>query len=400
MKFIVKACNNGTRARTGTLYLGRQATSLDTPCLLLATRKGLPHFITPDLLCSLHPQARILQFSPLHIWECPSPSTVVALGGVHQMLSMPEYGFIAILRDSVSCISDAEGSNKFGASFETPFGNRMVKPVQYMESISALRPNLWSSLPDEVPAWVSDKRNKLSVDRTTRWLDECLTLRPMDVETALGSIVGGTSLEERIRSAQDIASRNVSGFWLGGFGLGESVEQRPSLLDAVMGILPEGKPRGISGLGLPEEVLQGVAAGVDIFDSTYPYLLTIGGYAMTFPLNMDNNVIKASHMELSDMGADLSKINLRATMYRNDTSPLMESCTCYTCQRHTKAYIHHLLSTHEMLAQTLLEIHNTHHYLEFFQAIRDAINGNYFTAFHSWFVKHRREHIIPTCTSL
>jgi hypothetical protein len=59
-------------------------------------------------------------------WECPSPSTVVALGGLHEMLSMPEYGFIAILRDSVSCISDAEGSNKFGASFETPFGNRMV----------------------------------------------------------------------------------------------------------------------------------------------------------------------------------------------------------------------------------------------------------------------------------
>ncbi|KAH9330155.1 hypothetical protein KI387_002263 [Taxus chinensis] len=188
-------------------------------------------------------------------WECPSPSTVVALGGVHEMLSMPEYGFIAIPRDSVTCISDAEGSNKFGASFDSPFGRRLVKPVEYMESISALKPNLWSSLPDEVPAWVSDKRNKLSVDRTTRWLDECLALRPIYAETALGPIVGGTNLEERIRSAQDVASRNVSGFWLGGFGLGESAEQRPALLDAVMGFsayedFVEGETEGESDLSL------------------------------------------------------------------------------------------------------------------------------------------------------
>uniref|UniRef100_A0A0D6R690 tRNA-guanine(15) transglycosylase-like domain-containing protein n=1 Tax=Araucaria cunninghamii TaxID=56994 RepID=A0A0D6R690_ARACU len=269
-RFVVKACNSGNggsagsraTARTATLYLGcssgasEMATEIEmeSPCLLLASRKGLPHFTSPDLLHWLHPHSRLLQFTPFHFWECPSPSTVAALGGIHEMLSMPEYGFIAIPRDSVTCISDAEGGNKFGASFETPSGRRMVKPAQYMESISALKPNLWSSLPDEVPAWVSNKRNKISVDRTTRWLDECLAMKPMNAETALGPIVGGTTLEERIRSAQEVASRNVSGFWLAGFGLGESMEQRAALLDAVMGILPEDKPRGISGLGLPEMI--------------------------------------------------------------------------------------------------------------------------------------------------
>jgi len=392
MRFVVKACsNNGSRARRGTLYMG--GVEVDTPCLLLATRKGLPHFITPDLLHSLHPTARAMEISPLHFWECPSPSTVTAIGGVHGMLSMPEYGFIAIPRDSVMCIPNAEGSNKFGASFETPFGHRMVKPVQYMENICALKPNLWSSLPDEVPSWVSDKRNIISVDRTTRWLDDCLSMQPTGSESAaLGAVVGGTSLELRERSASEVASRNVAGFLLAGFGLGESIEDRPVLLDAIMRNLPEDKPRHISGLGLPVEVLQGVAAGIDLFDSTYPYLLTMGGYAMTFPLNMEDKlfVSKESNVELSDIGDDSAKINLRATIYRNDASPIMQSCSCYTCQKHTKAYINHLLNTHEMLAQTLLEIHNTHHYLQFFEAVRHAINVNNFNMFSSWFVKHRR----------
>lgn len=395
MRFAVKACsNNGSRARIGSLDLG--GVEVDTPCLLLATRKGLPHFITPDLLHSVHPNARAMQISPLHFWECPLPSTVAAIGGVHAMLSMPEYGFIAIPRDSIMCIPDAERSNKFGASFETPFGHRLVKPVQYMESICALKPNLWSSLPDEVPSWVSDKRNRISVDRTTRWLDDCLAMQPTGSKSALGAVVGGTSLEQRERSASEVASRNVAGFWLAGFGLGESIDDRPALLDAIMRILPEDKPRHISGLGLPEEVLQGVAAGIDVFGSTYPYLLTMGGYAMTFPLNMEDKlfVSKASYVELSNMGADSAKINLRATIYRNDASPIMQSCSCYTCQKHTKAYINHLLNTHEMLAQTLLEIHNTHHYLRFFEAVRHAINVNNFNMFRSWFVKHKWQHLM------
>lgn len=389
MSFAVKACcHNGSRARIGTLGLG--GVEVDTPCLLLATRKGLPHFITPDLLQSVHPSARAMEISPLHFWECPSPSTVAAIGGVHGMLSMPEYGFIAIPRDSIMCIPVAEGSNKFGASFETPFGHRMAKPVQYMESICALKPNLWSSLPDEVPSWASDKRNRISVDRTTRWLDECLAMQPTGSMSALGAVVGGTSLEQRERSASEVASRNVAGFWLAGFGLGESIEDRPTLLDAIMKILPEDKPRHISGLGLPEEVLQGVAAGIDIFDSTYPYLLTMGGYAMTFPLIMEDKlfVSKASSVELSNMGANCAKINLRATIYRNDASPIMQCCSCYTCQKHTKAYINHLLNTNEMLAQTLLEIHNTHHYLQFFEVVRHAIKVNNFNKFSSWFLKH------------
>ncbi|KAJ0776389.1 putative tRNA-guanosine(34) preQ(1) transglycosylase [Helianthus annuus] len=102
-----------------------------------------------------------------------------------------------------------------------------------------------------------------------------------------------------------------------------------------------------------EEVLQGIAAGIDLFDSTYIYHLTLEGFALIFPLNNDKCT---QDPQLCPMASDYTKINLKATVYRKDTSRIVEGCTCYTCQNHTKAYINHLLNVHEMLAQILLEM--------------------------------------------
>lgn len=259
--------------------------------------------------------------------------------------------------------------------------------------ISSMKPNMWATLADEVPAWVSEKRNRASVDRTVRWLDECITSNVVTNTggAVFGSIVGGSKIEERKRCAQEVAKRNVSGFCIGGFGLGESMDERPALLNAITESLPEEKPRQICGLGLPEEVLQGVAAGVDLFDSTYIYHLTLGGFALTFPL--DDITKCCSGDQLCDDGTDGTKINLKATVYRKDTSPIKEGCKCYTCQNHTKAYINHLFNVHEMLAQILLEIHNTHHYLGFFHVVRETIKRGTFQEFRQNFVESRRDHI-------
>ncbi|GFP87166.1 queuine tRNA-ribosyltransferase subunit qtrtd1 [Phtheirospermum japonicum] len=272
MKFSVKAWSKGG-ARAGVLQVG--SCSIETPALLINTRKGLPAFISPDLLSSLPtPDSRLFQFSPLHFSEGISMKTISDLGGLHQMIGLHEHVFSAVPRDPILSIPDYQSSNKLGASFETPCGRLLINPQKYMEMISSMKPNMWATLADEVPAWVSEKRNRASVDRTLRWLDDCLT--------------------------------SSFGFCLGGFGLGESMDERPSLLSAITEILPEDKPRQICGLGLPEEVLQGVAAGVDLFDST----------------------------------------------------------------------------------------HNTHHYIGFFRAIREAIKGGAFEEFCRNFVETRRDHIL------
>lgn len=308
------------------------------------------------------------------------------------MLGLREYAFAAVPRDSVVCLPECNSSNKIGASFETPSGRRLIKPGEYMEMISSMKPNLWTTLADEVPVWVSEKRNKASVDRTVRWLDDCIRLS-VTGGAVFGSIVGGSSVEERHRCAQEVAKRNVSGYWIGGFGLGESMDERTALLDAVVDNLPVEKPRQICGLGLPEEVLQGIAAGIDLFDSTYIYHLTLGGFALTFPLDV------LSTSQSSDIGSDCTKINLKATIYRKDKSPIIDSCNCYTCQNHTKAYINHLLNVHEMLANILLEIHNTHHYLLLFRSIREAIKEDRFEEFRQKFIEGRRDYILPASLS-
>jgi len=112
----------------------------------------------------------------------------------------------------------------------------------------------------------------------------------------------------------------------------------------------------------------------------YTYTLSVGGYALTFPVDVLAADITAaslrSHNPLS--GQDTLKINLYSLSHRADKRPFLDGCSCFACARHTRAYTHHLLNTHEMLGQALLDIHNTHHYLQFFKAIRAAIREGRF----------------------
>lgn len=324
-------------------------------------------------------------------------------GGLHKLVSLTGFGMVAVPRDSIMDESNGEAASKLGASFETSSGRRVVGPAKYMEIVNACKPDLWVSLPDEVPSWVAEKRNRLSVDRTLQWLDHCLSLQPAEYgNRCLGVVVGSGSIEERIRSAEQTATRDVAGFSLGGFGMGEDAAQRAVQMEAVIAKLPKEKLRHVSGIGLPEEVLQAVGAGIDLFDSIYPFMLTKGGYAMTFPLDMENASrsldSESTAGELAKSGQDSAKINLRSVAYKLDNAPLVTGCKCYTCQKHSRAYINHLLNTHEMLAQTLLEIHNTYHYLEFFRAIRHAIKVDKFLDFRNWFTSRREESGVPSPT--
>ncbi|CAN6311558.1 unnamed protein product [Urochloa humidicola] len=393
MRFAVtKVCGGGGKARAGVLHIGGGGIGIETPALLLSTRKGLPSFVSCDLLASLPlPDSLLLHVCPTHFIETPPLKTISNIGGLHRMLGLPAHILVAAAGDSIESLPSSEATNKFGASFDTPSGRRLVKPSDYMELVSCMKPNLWASLADEVPAWATDKRNKISVDRTLRWLDACIALDPASGTNSFGFIVGGSSIEQRRLCATEVSKRNVSGFWIGGFGLGENIEERFSLLNAVTDCLPPEKPRLVSRLGLPEEVLEGVAAGIDLFDSTYIYQLTMGGFALIFPIDMVEEEMQNGL--LNNDGGDSTKINLRATTYRKDTSRLVDNCSCFTCQNHTRAYLNHLLNVHEMLAQILLEIHNTHHYLCFFRSIREAIKVGEFDLFRQQFVKKRRAHI-------
>ncbi|KAE8705622.1 Detected protein of confused Function [Hibiscus syriacus] len=128
---------------------------------------------------------------------------------LHQLVGLHDCGFTAFSRDYIQCLPEATAANKTGASFETPCGRLLIKPGKYMEMISSMKPELWATIADEVPAWVSNKTNKTSVERTIKWLDKCIALSPAS-GAAFGAIVGGSSLEKRRRCARVVAIRNVS----------------------------------------------------------------------------------------------------------------------------------------------------------------------------------------------
>uniref|UniRef100_A0A4X2L523 Queuine tRNA-ribosyltransferase accessory subunit 2 n=1 Tax=Vombatus ursinus TaxID=29139 RepID=A0A4X2L523_VOMUR len=208
----------------------------------------------------------------------------------------------------------------------------------------------------------------------------------------IGVIEGGDILEERLRSARETAKRPVGGFLLDGFhGDAMTKETRLQLISAVTAELPEDKPRLICGIGQPDEVLECIEAGVDLFESFFPYQVTERGCALSFSFDYQPNpedtlLQQNGEKEEGEIGDCIDKvtttkrvpetsfeINLKEKKYRDDFGPVVEGCSCYCCKNHSRAYVHHLLVTNELLAGVLLMIHNFQHYFGFFCAIREAL---------------------------
>jgi hypothetical protein len=144
----------------------------------------------------------------------------------------------------------------------------------------------------------------------------------------------------------------------------------------------------------PEEALQGVLQGADLFDCSYPTHATANGYALCFPLSPEAEAAAAGARagltdEAADEGADDSKLNLWSQAYRLDKRPLVPGCGCFACKSHTRAYVHHLLHQNEMLGSVLLEVHNTHWWLNFFEALRAAVARGRLQEYAEWFRARR-----------
>jgi queuine tRNA-ribosyltransferase subunit QTRTD1 len=306
------------------------------------------------------------------------------------------------------------------AAVETPAGARHVTPEGYMEVIRALAPDAYVALSDEVPASARADRVRRAVDRSAEWLDRCLAAAPAGA-AAFAAVQGGAAPAERARAARAAAARApaLAGFALAGLGTGESRAERAAALAAMLGELPRGKARLAQGLGAPDELLDAVAAGVDLFDDAYAVDATEGGYALSFPLGPDdpaNGEATSSGLGATKSGGggaedgangtaavadgsgeedvvagDDSKLNLRAGAHRLDARPLVAGCPCAACAPgHSRAYLHHLLLAHEMTAEVLLEAHNATHLARFLAAARAAVRAGRFGAFRAWHAARRR----------
>lgn len=392
-------------ARLGKLTLPGHA-PIETPNLLLYTQKGSGLSLTPDLLAKLPPTSGLM-VDAMHFLQFPSPDMVQRHGGMRSMLSAPaDMLLVATARDSVAYEYSGR-SNRDGETYvKTHWGHTEVSPARYVQTIAALQPDLWTGLADEVAASATHKRARASVSRTARWLDACLAAQQAAGIPApmLAPIAGAAHPDERARSAREAATRaGIAGFALTGFGTGETREQQADALSAATAELPADKPRLLQGVGAPDAVLSAVERGIDLFDSGYAHRATAAGAALTFQLDgalhsstsmadrCDGNgsdvglAVRAASppdhgSDSSAAAANAAAVDLWDTRHRASRQPLLSGCSCYTCRTHTRAYIHHMLQTKELLGLVLLDLHNCHHMLRFFADIRGAIEAGQLAA--------------------
>jgi len=174
--------------------------------------------------------------------------------------------------------------------------------------------------------------------------------------------------------------------------LGETEEERRALIAEVMSLLPQDKPRLMAVPGGPEEVLQCVELGIDLINSAYPYTMAELGYALTFILDFTDGTKEEEEKDREHefFAREVMTMNLRDKRYALDTRPISTRCGCYSCTSHSRAYIHHLLCVHEMLAEILLSIHNTFHYERFFETLRGHAAKGTFPTWKTQFLEQQQ----------
>nr|CAG4645622.1 EOG090X08JG [Lynceus sp. MCZ IZ 141354] len=348
---------------------------METPMLLMHTRGGAIPNLSFDLLQRVTKEPLVLQMPFVNFAE-HTDSIRESGRGIAEFCGLKEY--ITYLTVQDPGIAFPRGYNDTsGISIWPKGGRKQIDVHSYMESVAALKPSFYQLLSDSDTDFDSSKkRTTKAVDRTLDYLETTLEILPKfkDLENVpiIGCIEGGYNIKERQRCVETLAScSQILGFVFNGFHAnGPSAddlkwENVEPVIKETIKLLPEDKLRIFPGPVKPELVTKLITAGIDVFDSTYAVIKAEKGVALTFSFGQKKvpNDDEGSKAELS----------LTEKQFFDDFQPLLANCACYTCKNFTRAYLHHLVQLGELLAPILLTIHNLHHYLEFFQSIRNEI---------------------------
>ncbi|MBZ0292442.1 MAG: tRNA guanosine(34) transglycosylase Tgt [Anaerolineae bacterium] len=297
--------------------------------------------------------ASLVLANTYHLHLRPGDALIRDLGGLHQFMAWPG----PILTDSggfqVFSLTQINKIDEDGVTFRSHIDGSTHRLTP--EASIRIQENLGADIImcfDQCPIPKDRTVVEPAVRRTMDWAARCRETHPDDSQQALFGIVqGGIFEDQRARSADFLRTLDFPGYAIGGLAVGESKSEMYATLDFTVPMLPADKPRYLMGVGEPDDLIQAVMRGVDIFDCVIPTRIARHGSALT------RN----------------GRINMRNREYTSADIPLDEGCTCYTCQHFTRAYLRHLVRARELLAYTLLSIHNIHFLVQHMQAMRDAI---------------------------
>ena len=356
------------KARIGMLSLNGRKT--ETPFFMPVATKGAAKFIDNIQLKQSGANAIICNGFILSLK--PGLNVLEKMNGIHKFANYD--GIIFTDSGGFQMYSDKllEKTTEEGIHFKEPFhGDKLlITPEKDMEMQHTIGSDVAMCL-DDMPLYGADtKRIQESVMKTIQWAKRCkehhdtLKQKTKKEQLLFGIIQGGTSIDLREFCARAITSMNFDGYAFGGLAIGEPNSETFNAVNAAIKFIPEEKMRYLMGVGTPELILEAVSMGVDCFDSRYPTMTARSGYLFTPD----------------------GQLNIDKKENEFDTSPVDNTCDCYTCKNYTRAYLHHLTRMNEPTGHTLKTIHNVTWMQNFMQKIREAIKANKFEKFKKEFL--------------
>lgn len=355
------------RARAGKFQTphGELLTPVFAPVGTQATVKSL----TPSQLSDLG--ASLILANTYHLYLRPGDELIARMGGLHRFMHWDG----PILTDSggfqVFSLAKNRSIDQNGATFRNHIDGS-THQLGPEKSIS-IQENLGADIImafDECAEPYDKAYSQEAMSRTHSWAERCLQVKTRSDQALFGIIQGGIFEDLRRESAEFIASLDFPGIAIGGLSVGETKPEMHSVLDLVDYVLPENKPRYLMGVGTPEDLINGIQRGIDMFDCVLPTRLARHNAAMT------------------RFGKRLNVVNAQ---FAEDPNPIDETCTCYTCQNFSRSYLRHLTVSKEMLSATLLSIHNLHTLITLVNDIRQAILADEFENFVGEYFQQRLE---------
>ncbi len=353
--FKIKSNCSNTRARIGAFETphGTIETPQFMPVGTLGTVKGL----SPLQLERLGAQTILANTYHLHLQ--PGENVVEGLGGLHQFMSWDQ----PILTDSggyqVFSLSKLNRIDDSGVSFKNPRDGSQIEltPEKAIQIQMALGADIAMAFDQCPPYSASENDVEEACNRTHRWLERCVSRHDKVNQALFGIVQGGCFLNQRKKSASIVSSFNLPGIAIGGVSVGEPSDSINKVVSHVAPLLPDKIPRYLMGIGTLREMSNAVANGIDLFDCVLPTRLGRHGTALV------RN----------------ERWNIRNACFRNDYEPLDRTCNCEVCTRHSRAYLHHLIRSEELLGLTLLSIHNLSNLIRFTRSMARAINDGCFS---------------------
>lgn len=368
VRFLLTGEDRASRARTGRIHTPHG--SVETPVFMPVGTQGTVKGLTPEMVREAG--APMILGNTYHLFLRPGHERIRRLGGLHRFMNWPD----PILTDSggfqIYSLGALRKRTEEGYAFQSHIdgSSHVMTPETCIAVQEALGSDIMMCL-DECPPYPSSfAAAESSLDLTVRWAKRCAEARRPGSTSLFGISQGVVYPVLRKRGIEALVEIGFDGYALGGLSVGEPKDLLYETVDFAAPCLPPDKPRYLMGVGTPEDILECVGMGIDMFDCVMPTRNARNGMLFT----------------------NRGKLVIKNARYRDDGSPLDDQCGCYTCRNYSRAYLRHLFIAREILAIVLNTIHNIAFYMALMTRIRAAVQGGAYEAFRRTFLETYRTH--------